>query len=265
MNRLRSPLIALVVLALSGTAVFAARSISDAVNTSSAGLARTTVASGNASQGGTVQAPDASSEREDSTTGTDATTGTDDTTGTRPTDNHGASVSAAAGLSFEDLKAACGGDLKNKGAYISLIARGLYVFDATTGTTACAPAPTTTGTDDTTGTDATTGTKPANNHGASVSAAAHLSLEGLKAACGGDLKNKGAYISRIARGLYVFDATTGTTVGTATCKPATPTTGTTSPATPTTGTTSPDTSAGTDPPKLHGNANADSKRAAHQP
>lgn len=124
-NRLRSPLIALVVLALSATAVFAAKSISDAVNTSSVGLAQANAASGHTPQGGAAEAPDKSSEGTDATTGTDSTTGTDATTGTKPTDNHGASVSAAASLSFDDLKTACKGDLKNKGAYMSLIARGL--------------------------------------------------------------------------------------------------------------------------------------------
>jgi len=168
-NRLRSPLIALVVLALSATAVFAAKSISDAVNTSSVGLAQANAASGHAPQGGAADAPEKSPE------GTDATTGTDSTTGTKPTDNHGASVSAAANLSFDKLKTACGLDLKNKGAYISLIARGLYVFSSSAGTITCGPVPTTTGT------------------------------------------------------------------------------------------TSPSTSAGTAPTKLHGSANADAKRAAHQP
>ena len=174
MNRLRSPLIALVVLALSATAVFAARTISDTANTSNVGLARANTALSHAPQGGAALAPDKSADGKDSTTGTDDTTGTDATTGTKPTDNHGASVSAAANLSFDALSNACGvnSNLRNKGAYISLIARGLYVFDATTGT--CAPAPKT-------------------------------------------------------------------------------------------GTTSPSTSAGTAPTKLHGKANADAKRLAHQP
>ncbi len=176
-NRLRSPLIALVVLALSATAVFAAKTISDTANASNAGLAQASAALSNAPLGGAALAPDKSAGGKDSTTGTDDTTGTDATTGTRPTDNHGASVSAAANLSLGALKTACDGNLAN----------------------------------------------------------------------GATLANKGAYISRIARGLWVFDATGKCTLA------------------PTTGTTSPSTSAGTAPTKLHGKANADAKRAAHQP
>jgi hypothetical protein len=133
-NRLRSPLIALVVLALSATAVFAAKTISD---TSNVGLAQANAASSHVPQAGVAEAPDKSPEGKDSTTGTDATTGT------KPSDNHGAAVSGAASLSFVALKAACGGTLTNKGAYISLIARGLYVFSSSTGTITCRPAPTT--------------------------------------------------------------------------------------------------------------------------
>jgi hypothetical protein len=135
-DRLRSPLIALVVLVLSATAVFAAKTISDTANTSSVGLAQASAASSHAPQGVTAGAPDTSSEGTDSTTGTDATTGT----------NHGATVSGAASLSLDALKAACGGNLKNKGAYISLIARGLYVFSSSAGKVTCALAPTTTST-----------------------------------------------------------------------------------------------------------------------
>jgi hypothetical protein len=139
-NRMRSPLIALVVLALSAGAVFATKSISDAVNASSSGLAQASVASGHALLGDEGAGLAFSGKKPDATTGTDATSGTDDTTGTdsttgtKPKDNHGATVSAAAHLSFGDLKTLCGGDLKNKGQYISRIARGLYRFDSTTGT-----------------------------------------------------------------------------------------------------------------------------------
>ena len=159
-NRLRSPLIALVVLALSATAVFAARTISDAANTSNAGLAQANAALSHAPEGGAALAPDKSADGKVSTTGTDDTTGTDATTGTKPTDNHGASVSAAAHLSLDMLKA-CGvnSHLTNKGAYISLIARGLYVFDATTGK--CALAPTT----GTTSPSTSAGTAPTKLHG----------------------------------------------------------------------------------------------------
>jgi hypothetical protein len=139
-NRLRSPLIALIVLALSATAVFAAKTISDTANTSNVGLAQATVASSHVPQAGAAEAPDKSSEGKDSTTGTDATTGT------KPPDNHGATVSGAASLSFDALKTACGGNLKNKGAYMSLIARGLYVFKSSSGKITCGPAPKTSGT-----------------------------------------------------------------------------------------------------------------------
>ena len=159
-NRLRSPMIALVVLALSATAVFAARTISDAANTSNVGPAQANAALSHAPQGGAALAPNKSADGKDSTTGTDDTTGTDATTGTKPTDNHGASVSAAAHLSLDMLKA-CGvnSHLTNKGAYISLIARGLYVFDATTGK--CALAPTT----GTTSPSTSAGTAPTKVHG----------------------------------------------------------------------------------------------------
>jgi len=162
-NRLRSPLIALVVLALSATAVFAARTISDAANTSNAGLAQANAALSHAPEGGAALAPDKSADGKDSTTGTDDTTGTDATTGTKPTDNHGASVSAAAKLSLDALKA-CGvnSNLTNKGAYISLIARGLYVFSSSTGTITCGPASTTTGT---TSPSTSAGTAPTKLHG----------------------------------------------------------------------------------------------------
>ena len=153
-NRLRSPLIALVVLALSATAVFAARTISDAANTSNAGLAQANAALSHAPEGGAALAPDKSADGKDSTTGTDATTGT------KPMDNHGASVSAAAHLSLGALKACdVNSSLTNKGAYISLIARGLYVFDATTGK--CALAPTT----GTTSPSTSAGTAPTKLHG----------------------------------------------------------------------------------------------------
>jgi hypothetical protein len=153
---------------VSATAVFAARTISDAANTSNAGLAQANAALSHAPLGGAALAPDKSAEGKDSTTGTDDTTGTDATTGTKPTDNHGASVSAAANLSLDALNAACHVTLANKGAYISLIARGLYVFDATTGT--CAPAPKT----GTTSPSTSAGTAPTKLHGkADAKRAAH--------------------------------------------------------------------------------------------
>src|SRR5512140_3074863 len=207
-HRLRSPLIAFVVLALSATAVFAARTISESANASNVGLAQANVAASHAPDAVEVGARNTPSERTDSTTGTDATTGT------KPPDNHGPTAPAAASLSFDALKAACGGNLKNKGAYISAIARGLYVFTSSAGKVTCAPAPTHTAS--TTGTDATTGTKPPDNHGATVSGAASLSFDALQAACGGNLTNKGAYISAIARGLYVFTSSAGKV----TCAPA---------------------------------------------
>src|SRR5512140_3898026 len=135
-HRLRSPLIAFVVLALSATAVFAARTISESANASNVGLAQANVAASHAPDAVEVGARNTPSERTDSTTGTDATTGT------KPPDNHGATVSGAASLSFDALKAACGGNLKNKGAYISAIARGLYVFTSSAGKVTCAPAAT---------------------------------------------------------------------------------------------------------------------------
>jgi hypothetical protein len=151
-HRFRSLAIALVVLALSAGAVFASKTISDAQSASSAGLARAGAASGlTLPASGTSQL--APTKTHDETAGTDATSGTgddekDDSSGTdassgtgKPTDNHGAVVSAAAHLSFEDLQKACGAvlDGKNKGAYVSAVARGLLdvtvVTDSSGGTT----------------------------------------------------------------------------------------------------------------------------------
>jgi hypothetical protein len=162
-DRLRSPLIALVVLALSATAVFAARTISDSANTSNVGLAQASAASSHGPEALTAKAPDKSSEGADSTTGTDATTGS----------NHGATVSGAASLSFDALKAACGGNLKNKGAYISSIARGLYVFTASAGKVTCVSAPTTIHTTTPSSPAATTPAKLHGNANADAKRSAH--------------------------------------------------------------------------------------------
>ena len=167
MNRLRSPLIALIVLALSATAVLATKTISDAANTSAVGHAQATAPSSHAPQGGAAEAPDRLSQ------GTDSTTGTDATTGTKPPDNHGAVISGAASLSFDALKAACGGTLKNKGAYISLIARGIYVFNSSAEKMTCGPAPTTTGTPSPSSSAGTTPTKLHGTANADAKRAAH--------------------------------------------------------------------------------------------
>jgi flagellar motor protein MotB len=139
----RSLAIALVVLGLSTGAVFAAKTISDAANASNTGLAHAQAVSGQtpASGSGPQAAPAKGAEPDEQA---DETTGTDSTTGTgKPTDNHGAVVSSAAQLSFDDLKALCatsGFVGTNKGAYMSAIARGELVVtvakvtDATTGT-----------------------------------------------------------------------------------------------------------------------------------
>ena len=143
MRHFRSLLIALVVLGLSGGAVFAAKSISDAANASNTGLAHAqavsgqTTATGTGPRGAQAKTPEVD-DQGDSTTNTDSTTGTG-----KPTDNHGAAVSSAAQLSFDDLKALCatsGFVGANKGAYMSAIARGelvvtgAMVTDGTTGT-----------------------------------------------------------------------------------------------------------------------------------
>jgi hypothetical protein len=143
-HRFRSLIIALVVLGLSAGAVFASKSISDAVNASNSGHVRaqavsglTLPASGSAAQDGLAVSHDRTTGSDstagtddperDASSGTDASAGTDASSGTgKPTDNHGAVVSAAAHLSFEELQTACAGfDGKNKGAFISAIARGL--------------------------------------------------------------------------------------------------------------------------------------------
>ncbi len=161
MHRFRSLFIALVVLGLSAGAVFASKSISDVVTASSSGLDRAGAASGQQVPvtGAALQGKHDDTAGTDGSTGTDETTGTDDTTGTdsstgtgKPTDNHGAVVSAAAHLSFDQLKALCTGASdgtgftgKNKGAYISAIARGLLVVtlgtttDGSTGSTSVVP------------------------------------------------------------------------------------------------------------------------------
>ena len=119
--------------------------------------------------------------------------------------------------------------------------------------------------DSTTGTDATTGTgKPTDNHGAVVSSAAHLSLDGLRTLCAASGfvgTNKGAYVSAIARGELVVtvatvtDATTGTTsIAAQSCTMASDSTVGTAP-----------TTHGASTTKPHGKANAAAKRAAHQP
>jgi hypothetical protein len=164
-RQFRSLAIALVVLGLSTGAVFAAKSMSDAANTSNGGPAHAQAVSGQAAAVGFGhQAAPAKAaepkEQPDSTSGTDESTGTESTSGTgKPTDNHGAFVSSAAQLSFDQLKALCatsGFVGTNKGAYMSAIARGellvtvAKVTDATTGTglvaTSCAMAPATSGT-----------------------------------------------------------------------------------------------------------------------
>ena len=166
MSHLRSLAIALVVLGLSAGAVFATKTLSDVANFSHDTATRTAA----------VLAPVTTA---DSSTGTDASTGTDDTTGT---DTHGAFVSAAAHLSFDELKAACAGfDGKNKGAYISAIARGILLVtlptDATAGTTVDTSTGTTTPTITCTlapvpvAPTATTGTAPAPLHGSANAAA----------------------------------------------------------------------------------------------
>lgn len=158
MRHFRSLAIALVVLGLSTGAVFAAKSISDAANASNTGLAHAqavsgqTLAAGSGHQAAPAKAAEPA-EQADSTTGTG-----------KPTDNHGAVVSSAAQLSFDDLKALCatsGFVGANKGAYMSAIARGELVVtvtkvtDGTTGTgivaKSCAK-----GTTSTTGTTAPT-------------------------------------------------------------------------------------------------------------
>ncbi len=204
MSHLRSLVIALVVLGLSAGAVFASRSLADIATASSSGLANASAASGLALPAGRAPSLTAHSEASsgttateaDDTTGTDETTGTDSTTGTKPTDNHGAFVSAAAHLSFDELKVACVGfDGKNKGAYISAIARGLLVVTLPT--------------------DASAGT--------------------------------------------TVDTTTGTTAPTITCTVA-PATAAPSGSSP----TAPTAASGTAPTRLHGQANAAAKRTLHQ-
>jgi hypothetical protein len=215
-HRFRSLAIAIVVLALSAGAVFASKSISDAANASNTGLARAHGASG-------LTLPANTSPDQVAPTSVDPTTGTSDpTTGTS---------------------------------------------DPTTGTS-----------DPTTGTsDPTTGTtRPIDTHGAVVSTVAHLSLAELQALCPGfDGKNKGAFISAIARGLLVVtvgvvqDPTSGTSsIVAQTCSPGDASAGTTmiegvAPV-PTPGPT-PGAPGTTAPTKLHGQANAAAKRAAHQP
>lgn len=153
MRHFRSLVIALVVLGLSAGAVFAVKSISDVANVSNPGVAHAQSVSGHTPGSGSdpQAAPKAAEpdEQADSTTGTG-----------KPTDNHGAFVSSAAQLSFDQLKALCaksGFVGANKGAYMSAIARGELVVtvakvtDGTTGTgivaKSCAKAPTvTTGT-----------------------------------------------------------------------------------------------------------------------
>ncbi len=148
-HRFRSLFIALVVLGLSAGAVFASKSISDVVTASNSGLDRAQAAAGQQlpASAAALQGKHDGTAGTDNSSGTDETTGTDDTSGTdsstgtgKPTDNHGAVVSAAAHLSFDQLKAKCTGATdgtgftgKNKGAYMSAIARGILVV--TLGTT----------------------------------------------------------------------------------------------------------------------------------
>lgn len=142
MRRTQSVFVALVVLAISAGAVFAGGSMSEA---SGAGLERAAAAAGRAvpstadPAGQVAPAPTPTPTPTPIPTPTPTApsaaitqpTGTgeeaDATTGQHP-DNHGAIVSAAAHLSFDDLddlKTACAGFVgKNKGAYISAIARG---------------------------------------------------------------------------------------------------------------------------------------------
>jgi hypothetical protein len=150
-RHLRSLVIALVVLGLSAGAVFAVKSISDVANVSNKGLSHAQAVSGHtpASGFGDQATPAKAAEPDEQA---DATTGTG-----KPTDNHGAFVSSAARLSFDELKALCaksGFVGTNKGAYMSAIARGelivtvAKVTDGTTGTgivaTSCAKASTST-------------------------------------------------------------------------------------------------------------------------
>ncbi len=172
-RRVQSLFIALVVLGISAGAVFAGRALSDAAN---AGLDKAQAASDQA-----LPAAGAADERRpDTETTTTAPATTEDessteTQGEHP-DNHGADVSAAAHLSYDELKAACTGfDGKNKGGYISAIARGELVITltppvapATTPTIACGPAPTTEGA---TTTQTTTTTAPTKLHGKENAAA----------------------------------------------------------------------------------------------
>jgi hypothetical protein len=196
MRHIQSVFVALVVLAISAGAVFAGRSLSEA---SGAGLDRASAAAGQAVPSTPVKpdqvaptptptptpAPTTPSVALAQPAGTDEAT--DATTGQHP-DNHGAIVSAAAHLSFEELEAACPAEFEggNKGAYISAIARGLLVvtLDATpvapvAPTTLSAPvAPTVTTPTVATPTitctwpaasDATTGTSPAGTSAAGTS------------------------------------------------------------------------------------------------
>ena len=137
MRHFRSLVIALVVLGLSAGAVFAVKSISDVANVSNAGLSHAQAVSGHtpASGSGDQATPAKAAEPDEKA---DSTTGTG-----KPTDNHGAFVSSAAQLSFDQLKALCaksGFVGANKGAYMSAIARGelvvtvAMVTDGTTGT-----------------------------------------------------------------------------------------------------------------------------------
>jgi hypothetical protein len=145
----RSLVIALVVLGLSAGAVFAVKSISDVANASNTGLAHAQSVSGHtpASGSGDQATPAKAAEPDEQA---DSTTGTG-----KPTDNHGAVVSSAAQLSFDQLEARCTPSVfvgTNKGAYMSAIARGELVVtvakvtDATTGTGIVAKSCSTTGT-----------------------------------------------------------------------------------------------------------------------
>ena len=151
MHHFRSLVIALVVLGLSAGAVFAVKSISDVANVSNTGLPHAQAVSGHtpASGDGHQATPAKATEPDEQA---DATTGTG-----KPTDNHGAFVSSAAQLSFDQLKALCANSRfvgTNKGAYMSAIARGELVVtvakvtDSTTGTgivaKSCTKAPTST-------------------------------------------------------------------------------------------------------------------------
>ena len=146
MRRAQSPFIALVVLAISAGAVFAGSALSQ---TSTVGLSHAQTASGQtvpaSSHASDEEKPDPDDAQGIVTTGAEATPDEAAAGPDQHPDNHGAIVSAAAKLSFEDLKAACPSTFAGltKGAYISAIARGLLVVTPPVAPTATSTTPTT--------------------------------------------------------------------------------------------------------------------------